>query len=185
MSARSHTSNENSSPHAIHSTLRESIVEHLFIGQTLQWFWKHGVYDVEVLRSEFDAGGYDLVMTCCGIDRYIQLKTVLADKKPDRLKASMKLERKPGGCIVCVGVPDDLDPGGFVYRWFGDTPDKPLPAIGAMQVAKHTKGDATGAKNERPAHRVIPGSHFEQLPSLDALLDRLFGSTPLWGPLIA
>lgn len=76
--------------------------------------------DVEVLRAEFDAGAYDLAMSWCGIDRHIQFKTVLANRKPNRIKASMKLERKPGGCIVCVGVPDDLDPDGFVYHWFGD-----------------------------------------------------------------
>lgn len=31
---------DESSRHAVHSTLRERIIEHLFIGHALQWFWK-------------------------------------------------------------------------------------------------------------------------------------------------
>ena len=167
-----------SSRHTVHSTLRERIIEHVFIGHALQWFWKHRVYDVEVLRAEFDSGGYDLVMSRGSIDRHIQFKTVLGNGKPDGLKASLKLAQKPGGCIICVGVPDDLDPDGFAYHWFGDEPGRPLPAIEALRVARHTKGDATGAKNPRPGHRMIPRSRFETLPSLDALLERLFGPLP-------
>jgi hypothetical protein len=48
--------------HFLHSTLRERIVEHVFVGDALRRLWQHGVTDVEVLRSEFDAGGYDLVI---------------------------------------------------------------------------------------------------------------------------
>lgn len=170
--------NDKNSHHSVHSTLRERIVEHLFVGHALQRLWKRGVYDVEVLHAEFDAGGYDLVMSRGNIDRHIQFKTVLGKGKPDGLKASLKLEQKPGGCIISVGVPDDLDPDGFVYHWYGDGPGKPLPAIGAMRVAKHSKGDATGAKNSRPGHRVIPAACFEELSSLDAVLDQLFGPLP-------
>jgi hypothetical protein len=48
---------------SLHSTLRERIVEHAFVGDALRLLWRNGVVDVEVLRSEFDAHGYDLVMT--------------------------------------------------------------------------------------------------------------------------
>ena len=46
----------------VHSTLRERIVEHVFVGDALRALWRLGGHDVEVLRSEFDAHGYDLVM---------------------------------------------------------------------------------------------------------------------------
>jgi len=49
--------------HSEHSTLRELIVEHLFIGEGLRKFWRCGITDVEVARSEIDAFGYDLVMS--------------------------------------------------------------------------------------------------------------------------
>jgi len=48
---------EQASPHYINSTLRERIVEHVFVGEALRRLWQLGVTDVEVLRSEFDAGG--------------------------------------------------------------------------------------------------------------------------------
>jgi hypothetical protein len=43
--------------HSVYSTLRERVVEHVFVGAALQRLWQRGVTDVEVLRSEFDAGG--------------------------------------------------------------------------------------------------------------------------------
>lgn len=49
--------------HYLHSVLRERIVEHAFVGDALRRLWQRGVTDIEVLRSEFDAGGYDLVMS--------------------------------------------------------------------------------------------------------------------------
>jgi hypothetical protein len=85
---------ENSQPkvdHARHSMLRERIVEHRFIGEALRLCWIHGVTDVEVLRSESDAFGYDLVMERGGIVRHIQLKTALVGGKNDEVKVSLKL----------------------------------------------------------------------------------------------
>jgi len=41
--------------HFTHSTLRERIVEHVFVGDVLRTLWRLGVTDVEILRPEFDA----------------------------------------------------------------------------------------------------------------------------------
>ena len=46
--------------HSLHSVLREVILEHLLIGELLRVLWRRGITDAEILRSEFDAGGYDL-----------------------------------------------------------------------------------------------------------------------------
>ncbi|WP_292295075.1 hypothetical protein [Marivita sp.] len=43
--------------HYTHSTLRERIAEHVFVGEALRTLWRLGIHDVEVLRSEFDAHG--------------------------------------------------------------------------------------------------------------------------------
>ena len=48
--------------HSEHSMLRELIIEHLFIGEGLRKLWRRGITDVEVLRSEIDTFGYDLVI---------------------------------------------------------------------------------------------------------------------------
>jgi hypothetical protein len=56
-----------------HSVLRERIVEHVFVGDVLRTLWRRGVTDVEILRPEFDAHGYDVVMSCGTVVRHVQL----------------------------------------------------------------------------------------------------------------
>jgi hypothetical protein len=160
-------------PAYLHSVLRERIVEHVFTGEVLRSLWRRGVTDVEVLRSEFDAGGYDLVMARGDVVRHIQLKASIVEGARAAVTISMKLLSKPSGCVLWIVVTDKLE---FVgYRWFGGTPGKPLPDIATLKMAKHAKGDATGKKNPRPDHRIVPKSRFEALRSIDQVLERLFG----------
>ena len=159
--------------HFLHSTLRERIVEHVFVGDALRRLWQQGVTDVEVLRSESDAGGYDLVMSRGRIVRHIQFKTSMADGKAASIKASLKLMDKPSGCIIWIIVTPELELE--AYRWLGGPPGDPLPDIRNMRVAKHTKANAKGKKAERPVQRIIPRNRFASLGSLDEVLERLFG----------
>jgi len=167
---------DSENPHYVVSTLRERIVEHLFVGEALRKLWQLKIGDVEVLRSEVDADGYDLVMSYRKIVRHIQFKTVRDDGKAANVKVSLKLMEKPSGCVVWIVVDDELNLK--AYRWFGDAPGKPLPDIRDMKVAKHTKGNAQGAKLERPSYRIVPRSRFVPLATLDAVLVRLFGPLP-------
>lgn len=162
--------------HYRQSVLRERIVEHVFVGEALRRLWVRGVTDVEVLRSEFDAGGYDLVMSRATVVRHIQFKTSLSEGKAPTIKASLKLQDKPSGCIVWILVTPGLELK--TYLWFGEAPGQPLPNIMSMKVAKHNKANVLGVKAERPDHRVIPPNRFEKLDSLDAVLLRLFGQLP-------
>ena len=52
--------------HHTHSSLREKIVEHLFVGAALKTLWARDIVDAEILRSEHDSYGYDLVMARAG-----------------------------------------------------------------------------------------------------------------------
>ena len=159
--------------HYLHSTLRERIVEHVFVGDALRWLWQRGVTNVEVLRSEFDAGGYDLVMSYRKIVRHIQFKTTMVNGKAASIKASLKLMDKPSGCIIWIIVTSELVL--HSYLWFGGPPGQPLPDIQDMRVARHSKANAEGNKAERPDHRIVPRGRFERLGSLDEVLERLFG----------
>jgi hypothetical protein len=161
------------SSHYIHATLRERIVEHVFVGDALRRLWQRGVTDVEVLRSEFDAGGYDLVMSYRKVVRHIQLKTVMANGKAAHTKVNLKLMEKPSGCVIWIILTPELNLQS--YLWFGGPPGKPLPDIGGMKVAKHTKGNAEGVKAERRNLRIVPRSQFKRLDTIDALLSQLFG----------
>jgi hypothetical protein len=164
---------EEDNSHSIHAVLRERIVEHVFVGDALRRLWQRGVTEVEVLRSEFDAGGYDLVMSHRKVVRHIQLKSVMEDGKTPSVKVSLKLMEKPSGCVIWIVLSPELELKS--YRWFGDPPGKPLPDIRDFKVAKHSKANAEGTKLERPNHRIVPRSRFEPLDSLDAVLTRLFG----------
>jgi hypothetical protein len=158
--------------HSTHSTLREKIVEHVFVGQLLQSLWQRGKRDMEVLKSEFDTGGYDVVVSVDGIIRHIQLKTKLAHGKSQRVTIHTNLSHKPSGCVVWIVISEDLHMERFLF--FGSKAGLPLPDISLLETAKHTKCDATGVKNLRPMIKILPLSRFERIETLDTLIDRLF-----------
>jgi hypothetical protein len=163
--------------HYFHSSLRERIVEHVFVGDALRQLWKRGAMDVEVLRSEFDAGGYDLVMAYRKTVRHIQFKSTTVGSKAARVSVNLKLAEKPSGCVIWLVVsPKELEITS--YRWFGGLPGEPLPEIKDLKITKQTRANAMGFKAEKPGHRLVPSSRFKQLASIDAVLDRLFGDIP-------
>ena len=131
---------------------------------------------VEVLRSEFDAGGYDLVMSYRNIVRHIQFKVLVAGGKRASVTASLELMEKPNGCILWIVVTEDLD--FHSYLWFDNPPGQPLPDIRELKTATHTKANAAGVKLQRPGQRTVPRSAFTPLVSLDAVLAQLFGTLP-------
>ncbi|WP_288428828.1 hypothetical protein [uncultured Agrobacterium sp.] len=161
--------------HSLHSTLRENIIEHLFSGELLKRLWQRGIFDAEILKSEFDAGGYDLVLTWKNITRHIQLKVSRAGGARADVNVNLRLAQKPSGCVVWISVDDSLSIQSFAY--FGGTPLQPLPDITEMKVVKHTKGNSQGVKLERNGHRLIKRSQFTApLLSMDELLNLLLGS---------
>lgn len=85
----------------------------------------------------------------------------------------MALAAKPSGCVVWILV----DPATFettAYRWFGDRPGRPLPALGD-KAARHTKADSQGVKAERADLRRLGRGRFETLQTMDGLIERMFG----------
>lgn len=68
---------------------------------------------------------------------------------------------------------ETLDLGPF-YR-FGGEPGGRFPDISDLKVARHSKGDATGVKNERANIRVLPKGRFERLADMAELATRLIG----------
>jgi len=157
----------------LHSNLRERIVEHVFVGDTLRSLWQNNIVDVEVLRSEFDAHGYDLVMTRGAIVRHIQFKTGTS-KKPGNVSVSRALGSKPSGCVIWIHINDHLDLGPFY--WFGGAPSRPLPNIDHYKVSKHPRRNKKGEHPLRQNHRMVPGAKFEKLARIEELLMRFFGN---------
>jgi hypothetical protein len=159
--------------HYEHSSLRERIVEHVFVGETLKKLWTKGVVDVEVLRSEFDAHGYDLVLSRGHLVRHIQFKTGTKNR-PEKVSVSTGLADKPSGCVIWIKVDDDLEMG--PYFWFGSAPGTALPSISNYPLPRRPTHNSTGVRPERRNHRLVPGKDFRRLESLDELLSALLGN---------
>jgi hypothetical protein len=159
--------------HFTHSTLRERIVEHVFIGDVLRALWRRSVIDVEILRPEFDAHGYDVVMSRGAIVRHVQLKTQAAGK----ISVGYALAEKPSGCVIRICLnKDTLALGPFM--WFGGAPGEPLPDISLYPHPRRTTHNAMGMRPARKNHHQLPPSAFTRLQTLDEVIVRLFGDFP-------
>lgn len=159
----------------LHSSRREKLVEHVFVGEVLRHFWRGGVHEVDVLRAETDAGGYDIVVEVGSVARHIQLKSSAIGSTTSRQKINVALGAKLGGCVVWVMFdPLTIELGPFL--WFGAKPGMPLPDITHFPIAKHTKGNAKGEKVERKNIRVLNKGKFEKVESIAGVVEKLFGA---------
>ena len=157
----------------LHSSLREGLLEHLFVGQVMQVLWQRGSRDFEILRPTTDAAGYDVVLAANGAIRHVQLKSSAHGARTSQQKINTALARQPSGCVVWMQFdPSDMALGPF--GWFGATPGAPLPELGD-RVARHTKANAKGVKARRSAIRVLNKGQFDLGLTIEAVVDRLFG----------
>lgn len=168
--------------HSEHSRFREKLLEHLVVGEILRDLWRRGVMNAEFLKPEVDDGGYDLVIALGKVIRHIQFKSSHMNAKTARQTVNIRLAEKQSGCVVWIRF--DEDSLKLVsFRWFGGNPGSSLPDIISdnerFPIAKHSKGNAEGKKNERPNMRVVAKSEFDELPSIAALVERLFGDLPV------
>jgi hypothetical protein len=159
------------SAHFTHSALRERIVEHVFVGQVLRELWRRKVFDVEVLRGEFDAHGYDLVFARAARVRHVQLKTG-STVKPVSVSVATSLAQKPSGCVVWIKVDDSLELQSFFF--FGGELDQRLPALDDYELPKRATHRKDGVRPLRVNHRLVPGKEFK-LIEFGRLVDTLFG----------
>lgn len=160
--------------HTVTSSYREILIEHLVVGEIMRRLWLRGITQFEVLKPQVDDSGYDLVLEANGVVRHVQLKSSFHESSTRQVKASLKLLSKPSACVVWVRFdPDTMQLGPFL--WFGGAPGQPLPDITEFGVAKHTRANAKGVKQERPAQRSIPRGEFTRLADFDELVSRLFG----------
>jgi hypothetical protein len=160
------------SAHSSDSSLREQALGHVFLGQLLTFMWRTDARDIEVLKSEVDRGGYDVVLESKGVIRHVQLKSSFRGSKVREVDVSTKLLRKPGGCILWL----EFDPESLAierYYWFGSKAGNALPDLGE-RISRHSKGNSEGEKNERPIHRVLTRGRFEALASIGEVVERMF-----------
>ncbi|MEQ9490519.1 MAG: hypothetical protein RIM72_16160 [Alphaproteobacteria bacterium] len=159
--------------HSIESGLREKVIEHLFVGDLLRILWQRGMRDIEVLRTEVDRAGYDIVLEANGVMRHVQLKASHKTARTARVGIHVSLESKPSGCVIWVFFdPDTMTLGPFL--WYGGDPGERIPSLGD-RIGKHSKGNSQGHKAERPNIRMLNKGQFTSINSAEDLIDVLFG----------
>lgn len=159
------------------SNFFEQLVEHAFISEVLQEAWYKFGKTVEVLRSEVDASGFDVVLECNDILRHVQLKTSGSTAKTAVQKVNTALCQKPSGCVIWLRRHEDRDTNRIrlSYLFFGGAPGQPLPSLDRCRIARHTKANSKGFKAERLNVRVVPKVLFTPIATTQALVQRLFG----------
>jgi hypothetical protein len=160
--------------HYLQSSLREKLLEHLFIGELGRELWKRGRRDVEILRAEIDFAGYDLVLECNGVLRHVQLKSSHLTANTRKVTVHMNLCEKPCGCVVWIKFDEDtLKLGPFL--WLGGSPTEKLWPLG-NQPALRTTRNRMGVRPPRKNLREVSASKFTELPTMSDLVTKLFGA---------
>ena len=156
------------------SRRREKLIEHVFIGDLMRTLWRQGVRELDVLRGETDASGYDLVLELGSVMRHVQLKASSKKSKTAEQSVHIALARKPSGCVIWVQF-DEVTMKLGPFLWFGGPPGTPLPGVLQNRVGRHRKRDSKGVRGERPNIRVLTKGRFTQYKSLKSLTAVLFG----------
>ena len=165
-----------SDSHSVASTLREKIIEHLFVGELLRYLWCLGRTDIDVLRPEVDRGGYDISMSCNGVVRHIQLKASYKEARTPKVNVNKSLADRVGGCVIWIRFNQktlELGP----YYWFGGYGTAPMPDLGT-RIARHTRASSSGKRAARPMIRELTKSRFSKMNSIEQVADKLFGIAP-------
>lgn len=168
------------SHHNRHSSYREKLIEHLFIGELIKISWLSGRYDLEVAKPEVDNAGYDLIIEAAGVLRHVQLKSSYLDSKTATQKIQIGLSEKPSGCVVWIYFDErtlSLGP----YRVFGEEAGVPMTNIREFPIAKHSKANSHGVKLERPNIRIVNKGDFLFFENIEDVYDYLFFKSAIPG----
>ena len=86
---------------AAHSSAREKVLEHLFVGELLRCLWRRGIRNMEVLRAEVDMGGYDLVVEARVVPLPAQASTITPPRsEQSRIASATRATGLTVGCLA-------------------------------------------------------------------------------------
>lgn len=152
--------------------LREKVVEHIFLAELSKALLLDLKLPFEVLRAEFDANGYDVVIEAGSVLRHVQLKATATTGRRAHVDVQTALTEKPSGCVVWLFVdPHSLTLGPFL--WFGSDTGRRMPSLGDREV-RHSRGDASGEKKVRSGLRRLPKGEFVRFETMPELARAMF-----------
>jgi hypothetical protein len=83
-----------------HSSFREEMFEHRFIAELMEHCWESDFFNFEVLHSEIDNSGYDLLISIGDESNYLQFKVTKENSKVDEFPIHGKLINKKKAFIL-------------------------------------------------------------------------------------
>jgi hypothetical protein len=150
------------------------VLEHLFVGEVMRYCWRNGLSRIEMLKSQVDNSGYDIVLEAHGVMRHIQLKASHVGAAIAGVSINIQLANKPSGCVIWMYFePETLQFARFL--WFGQKPGEPLGGLEGYKTGMHTKANAQGIKTERANIRYLTKKAFTRLDTIDEVVKALFG----------
>jgi hypothetical protein len=160
--------------HTHMSSYRESLLEHLFVGEIMKHCWLHKLPPIEVLKSQVDNAGYDLVLESRGMVRHVQLKASHEGAATSRLPINRSLASKPNGCVIWM-IFDPMTLGLTAFYWYGEAANAGRIILDGLPDAKHAKANSQGIKTIRPNVCYLPRQKMMRINSVDELIVQLFG----------
>lgn len=163
---------------ATRSSYVENVLTHSMISALAGDLWRRDPeIRMDILRTEVDESGFDLVLTMSGLARYIQIKQVNSEGRNKNFSVRADFALMPGSCVVVI-VHRDSDLHIEGYRFFGAAPNKAMPSVDAFNSSiLPGRRDKDGNRRVREHYRDIPGVRFTKLNSVSDLLDVLFPET--------
>jgi hypothetical protein len=158
------------------SSLIARILEYQLVGAIGAELLARGL-TFEVLKSDVDADGYDLIIEANGVVRHIQLKAKVQGGKARKVTCHTRLAAKPSGCIIALTY-NAASYQTIEYACFGGLAGDPLPDIGSS-VARRSTHNRAGERPQRTGHRDIRLSEFRKISSIPELVDWLFWPSAL------
>src|SRR5687767_2671315 len=81
------------------SNYREQLVEYALVTALLEDAWFRRGQSMDVLRADIDVGGYDLVLRCNDIARFVQLKSSASSAGSQTVHVALA-DPKISGCVI-------------------------------------------------------------------------------------
>lgn len=157
------------------SSYVENVLIHRLVSDLAGELWcRDPQSPLHIFNSEVDDAGFDLVLSCAGIQRYIQVKQVHRKGKANKFSVRLEFTRLPGSCVIVI-VHSESDLTVDHYLFFGGKANEPMSNVeGEKTTVSPIKRGVDGKKKIRSHYRDIPRKRFIGPLRTPELLDLLF-----------
>ncbi len=157
------------------SSYIENVLIHQLVGLLAGALWKQDPrIALTVFNAEVDDSGFDLVLGCGPMLRYLQIKQTHLFGRVQKFSIRQDFSQMVGSCVVLIVFAEDtltIDH----FQFYGGQIDEPMPAIDKRRSSVVPGRRAVdGSRKIRDHYRDISRSKFDLIENPLELLDRLF-----------